>query len=307
MKTVDKLLFKPNSKEELLPGYTEKFPHIASCVELDKYPERYVPWHWHSTLELFYIERGSLEYCTPQGKQVFLAGSGGLVNSNVLHMTKLQPGVDNNIQLIHLFDPVLISGGKGNEIDKKYVTPLTNDTAIDILALFPDNPEHKIVLELIKESFSLNENDKFYEIRLREKLSEIWIRFLEISKDKVREKVVYEKSNSQIKQMMIYIQEHYSEKISVAQLADTVHLSERGCYRVFRECLHMTPVEYIRNYRVQMACQMLMKEEKSLTEISNACGFGTSSYFGKIFKEDIGCTPLAYRLKWQNNDMQRQN
>ena len=51
MKTIDRLIFKTGSKEELLPGYSEQFLHIASRVALDKYVERCVPWHWHNTLE----------------------------------------------------------------------------------------------------------------------------------------------------------------------------------------------------------------------------------------------------------------
>lgn len=47
MKTVQKIEFHTGSKEELLPGFTDEFPYIASRVELDKYTGRYVPWHWH--------------------------------------------------------------------------------------------------------------------------------------------------------------------------------------------------------------------------------------------------------------------
>ena len=68
--------------------------------------------------------------------------------------------------------------------------------------------------------------------------------------------------------MMIYGQEHDSEKISITRLANIAFLSERGCYRIFQEYLYMTPVEYIRNYRLQMACQMLIKSNDRLTEIS---------------------------------------
>lgn len=307
MNTIDRLELKPGSNEEKIPNYSESFPYVASRVELDKYQERYVPWHWHNTLELFYMESGVLEYCIPGGTQIFPAGSGGLVNSNVLHMTKLQPHINNNVQLIHLFDPVFISGEKGNRIDQKYVMPFTAASQIEIVPLFPDNSKQESVLKLIRESFKLNETQNGYEIQLREKLSEIWLGILEIAEDKLQEKSVYRKSNDQIKQMMIYIQEHYSEKISIMQLANSVFLSERGCYRVFQECLHMTPAEYIRNYRLQMACQMLSKGSESLTEISHACGLGTSSYFWKIFKENIGCTPQKYRQKWQNCDIKGQD
>lgn len=306
MKIIDKLIYKTDSKEELLPGYSERFPYISSRVELDKYPEHYVPWHWHNALELFYIESGTLEYFTPEGSKLFEEGTGGLVNSNVLHMTRLQPDISNNIQLLHLFDPIFISGAKGNLIDRKYVMPFVSDSQIEIVSLLPDTTEQKEILKLIRETFQLDENEKGYELRLRERLSEIWLKIMELAEEQTKEKKAYRKSNDRIKGMMIYIQEHYFEKITVTQLADIAYLSERECYRVFQECLHMTPNDYMRNYRLQMACQMLIKEDMKLTEISHACGLGTGSYFGKIFKESIGCTPLEYRQKWQNCDIYRQ-
>ena len=73
------------NKEELIPWFSPEFPYIASCAELGKYREREVPWHWHRMVELFYMKSGTIEYTTPAGKWIIPAGSGGMVNSNVLH------------------------------------------------------------------------------------------------------------------------------------------------------------------------------------------------------------------------------
>lgn len=302
MKMVSNVELKPGTKEEVLRGFEADFPCMTSCVELDKYKERYVPWHWHNPIELFYMESGSLEYCTPNEKQVFSAGCGGMVNSNVLHMTRTRPETKGNVQLLHLFDSALIAGEKGSRIDKKYVMPLSTASQIELIALRPDNSEQAEILELIRQSFTFSEEEMGYEMKLRQILSEIWMRILYISEDKIKEKTSCKKANERIKTMMIYIHEHYAESISIAQLAGVAFLSERGCYRIFQECLHMTPIEYIRSYRLQMACQRLIEGNETMTEISHACGLGSSSYFGKIFRENIGCTPLEYRQKWQDSD-----
>lgn len=57
-----------------------------------------VPWHWHKA-ELFYMEQGSLEYDTPHGKTVLRLAQ-GLVNSNVLHMSRAKEG---KVQSPHFF------------------------------------------------------------------------------------------------------------------------------------------------------------------------------------------------------------
>ena len=64
----------------------------------------------------------------------------------------------------------------------------------------------------------------------------------------------------------------------------------------------MTPVEYIKSYHIQAACQMLADSQTPIIEIASACGWGNASYFGKIFRETTGNTPLQYRRKWQNSE-----
>lgn len=304
MKIINSLEFYIGSKEEKLPNFNKNFPYIASCVELNGYIGNFAPWHWHKAIELFYLESGKLEYCTPKGNMIFTSGSGGMVNSNVLHMTKILSRNEKDKQLIHIFDPSLIAGEHGSQIEQNYITPIIATPQLEMIALYPDNPTQANILNLIYKSFHLSEDIFGYEIKLREALSEIWLYLFEFSYTILQEKAYkYDKTSDKIKLMMVYIHEHYADKISVPELASSAFLSERECFRVFQNCLHMTPVEYIKGYRLQMACRMLSNGRESITYISQACGLGSSSYFGKVFRECIGCTPLEYRRRWQNNNI----
>ena len=302
MKNIHSIEFYIGSKEELLPGFEKDFPYIASRAELDKYIGRYVPWHWHSAVELFYMESGSIEYDVPGGKILFPTGSGGMINSNVLHMTKAISESEKNIQLLHIFDVSLLAGEQGSRIEQKYIAPVITAPQIEIIPLFPGNAEEERILKLLASSFRLSSDEFGYEIKLRETLMEIWLMLFELSHSMREKKGEHNKSNDKIKLMMIYIHEHYREKISIPALAAAAYLSERECYRVFHDYLHMTPVEYITAYRLQAACQMLAKGQDAVTVISHECGLGSSSYFGKIFREYIHCSPIEYRRKWQNSD-----
>ena len=303
MKNIHNIEFYNGTKEELLPGFEKDFPYIASRAELDKYIECYVPWHWHRTVELFYVESGSIEYDTPKGKMLFPAGSGGMVNSNVLHMTKAISQREKNVQLLHIFDVSLLAGEQGSRIEQKYIAPVITAVQIEIIPLFPGNREDERILKLLIDSFRLSSEEFGYEIKLREALAQIWLMLFELSSSMREKKDGYSKSNDKIKLMMIYIHEHYREKISIQDLAAAAYLSERECYRVFHDCLHMTPVEYITSYRLQVACQMLAKSQETVTFISHECGLGSSSYFGKVFREYAHCSPIEYRKKWQNSDI----
>ncbi len=305
MINVQNILFQAGSKEELLPGFTPDFPYIASRAALDKYPGRFVPWHWHRAVELFYMESGALEYETPGGKMLFPAGSGGMVNSNVLHMTRVAAPAKKNSQILHIFDPSLLSGETGSLIDRKYISPLVTAGQIEIIPLFPENPAQVEILKQIRWAFRFSDdkNATFgQEIRLREALSQIWLMLLEQIGPILLKTAEHRKDNDKIKLMMAYIHEHYGEKIAVPELAASAFLSERECFRTFHDCLHMTPAEYIKSYRLQAACRMLLAGQDSVTAIGHACGLGSSSYFGKVFREATGHTPSQYRLKWQNYD-----
>ena len=233
-----------------------------------------------------------------RNSRILLAeGCGGLINSNVPHMTRPGPDFASSTQLLHLFDPSFISGVHGSLIDEKYVTPLTTASQIEIIPLYPDHPEHKQVLSAIRDSFLISENTPGYELKLRSALSDIWFQIFELALPLMQTKDRFDKRNKRLRLMMVYIHEHYAEKISVKDIAGTAFASERECFRLFHDCLHMSPAEYIKNYRLQAACDMLANTREHITFISQSCGFGSSSYMGKIFRESMGCTPNEYRTK----------
>lgn len=226
-----------------------------------------------------------------------------MVNSNILHMTKPKEQNTNTVQLLHIFDTSFIAGEHGSRIEQKYIMPIITAQQLEIIALYPDNHSQKNILDLIQNAFHFSEQELGYEIKLRETLSKIWLALFELSHSALEKKGKQDKTNDKIKLMLVYIHEHFAEKISIPELAAAAFLSERDCFRVFHDYLHMTPVEYMKNYRLQIACRMLAKGQESVTSISYACGLGSSSYFGKVFRQYMGCTPMEYRLKWQNNDI----
>ena len=295
MKNIQSIQLVEGSNEELLPGFSPDFPYIASCALLDRYLEPATPWHWHRTVELFYMESGTLEYTTPNGKWVFPAGSGGFVNSNILHTSKIIPSGGETVQLLHLFEPELLSGGQTSRIDTKYIRPLTAAAGIEMIVLSPDDAVQAELLKKIRAVFDLDEDSWGYEFTLRQQLTEIWLALCELARPEMEQRSIARDSDEKMKAMMRYIHAHYPDSISVDQLAKEAHISKRVCYRLFQENLHMSPVGYMTGYRLRKACQRLLETDEPITQIAYNCGLGSSSYFGKVFRERYGCTPAAYR------------
>ena len=105
IKTVTADIIHEADRQEELPEYSEDFPYIMTRAEIDRFPQSYVPWHWHQAVELFYMESGELEYHTPGGTVCFPVGSGGIVNSGVIHMTRPHLEKGETVQLLHKESP----------------------------------------------------------------------------------------------------------------------------------------------------------------------------------------------------------
>lgn len=74
-----------------------------------------------------------------------------------------------------------------------------------------------------------------------------------------------------------------------------LNISQNHLIRLFRQQLHMTPVEYINKLRVGKAVQLLSNADTNILNIALSCGFGSLSTFYACFKKQVGLTPKEYR------------
>ena len=213
-----------------------------------------------------------------------------MINSNVLHKAVGYGDAGDNY--LHLFDPVLISGSPGSSIERKYVLPLIMSSQTEMIIL--DAKQHAEILQMLRSSFDIPADTPGYELRIRSALSEIWLRLLQIAQPEENREDKDSSTSELIKRMLIYIHEHYGEKLTVQSIAGAASVSERTCFDLFRRNLRISPIEYLNSYRLRMACQMLTQTTQSVTAISGACGMN-NSYFSQVFREATGFTPLEYR------------
>ena len=99
----------------------------------------------------------------------------------------------------------------------------------------------------------------------------------------------------QLKPVLEYIEKHYSEKLTISELAAIFPMNNRYFYDSFKTIMHQTPMEYVNYYRIEQAKLMLSSTNKSILEIGLECGFCDSSHFLKIFKKYNHMTPKEYR------------
>ena len=90
---------------------------------------------------------------------------------------------------------------------------------------------------------------------------------------------------------------NFSQKITLAQLAQKVNLSEVYLSKTFKKEVGMTISQYISHLRCARAAEMLRESDASIQEISNYVGYPDNNYFVKVFKAQYGVTPSEYRAK----------
>lgn len=95
-----------------------------------------------------------------------------------------------------------------------------------------------------------------------------------------------------------YILENISEELSVEKLAAGVYLSQNQLARVFKKKYGKTVVEFIMEYRLNLAEELLKDTRLTVTEVSAKIGYSNYAYFTKIFKKHSGYTPSAYRNRF---------
>ncbi len=106
------------------------------------------------------------------------------------------------------------------------------------------------------------------------------------------------KNNELILNALLYIHEHLDEKISLAEVADYVHLVKNYFSTLFKHCVHMSFSDYINYSKINRSKYYLAHTSKSVYEIAELLGFGSQGYFINVFKKYSGCTPKEYQSRW---------
>lgn len=103
------------------------------------------------------------------------------------------------------------------------------------------------------------------------------------------------RTSSAVKKCVAYIDANYTRRITLEELCDITGMSKQHICRLFRSVLDSRPAEYIAKRRIQAAKELLSGTSKTTEEIAEEVGFGSSSYFCKLFKRYEGISPTRFR------------
>lgn len=95
--------------------------------------------------------------------------------------------------------------------------------------------------------------------------------------------------------ILMYIEEHLDEPLSVETIARRFHYNPSQIYRIVTKATGLTPSQYIKARRIARARLLLAQTDLSVTEVARQVGFASVSHFCRLFRKETGCTPGHYR------------
>jgi len=94
-----------------------------------------------------------------------------------------------------------------------------------------------------------------------------------------------------------WLERNFSSRIHMDRLIDHIGYSRPMFFDLFKRQTNMTPGEFLRNYRIKKAKEMLLRTDMPALDVGKACGLGAPAHFSRLFKKMTGLTPLAYRQR----------
>lgn len=94
---------------------------------------------------------------------------------------------------------------------------------------------------------------------------------------------------------ILLVKDRFHDAITVAQLAEACAMSEATFYRLFRETVHKTPMQYLEEYRLKQAAQWLLSDTDTLAAIAEKCGYYDEFHLSRNFKKHYGMSPREYK------------
>ena len=290
------LQLDPN-KKEVKAHETYGFPVNVSLEQLSRYEKNSFLWHWHREVELTLVLSGEMCYQLNETVYHLSAGDGLFCNSNTMHTGFPDARGDDCSYISVTFHPRFLCGYEGSVLQTKYVEKITENPAIPGLRLSPSSPWQLEILTQLKNIFLLSRKPpQNYELLLQIDLLSIWNVLWEHGDfQNVQSPASTLRHMDRLRKILEYIQQHYSEKITLEDIAAQASICQSECCRFFKKHMKESLFDYLISFRIEKSLPLLRETDLPVTEIAGRVGFSTSAYYAKVFRERMRCTPTRYR------------
>lgn len=276
---------------------TEGFPIGVYLDDFADFENGYICWHWHEEVQVTMITEGAFT-CQVEAEEVHLKeGDIAFINSGLVHQIRPCQLAWGKLYSF-IWRGELIGGSRNSDIYKECVEPVLTGNLSHIV-WDQSSPLHDETAAALREVVRLyEEKEPAYQLLITILLSRLWCHIFDqmprgahtINAESGRDK-------QRVKAALQYMQENYQEQLKLNDIADAAYISRSELCRSFQRTLHMTPMEFLMQYRIRQSTVLLKNMDLRISDISEMTGFSSPSHFGSYFHRYMGCTPREYRRK----------
>lgn len=284
-----------SARRELEKHGTETFPMTVNHDDLWSFEGKNVPIHWHNDLEINLIREGEAVFQVYQKSYRVRTGEGFLLNRNVPHSCS-SPGNEHVRYSTILVRPDFLYGDFGSDVERKCFQPFLQNSAIPCIYLTGFDENGKEILQKLNQVEEAFDRKRFcYELKIKGPLCEAFAMILYGHRQELTKFVPANLQElERLEKMLNYLNMHFTEVISLQDLADQVHLSREVCCRLFKKMTGKTITGYLEEYRVNKSFSLVQSGQYSMTQITEMVGFSNPSRFASAFRKRFGCNPGEY-------------
>ena len=298
-KKPDEALFSPAPLSDI------DFPVNIYSTNLSKLYMRMIRWEWHDDVEITLVKSGHALLRLSDRNIPLSPGDGFFLNQNQLHSIR---SADKEACILHTikFHPSFLFGYGKTSMSAKYLTPVLSSSFLHCLLLKAQDDSTKEMRSLAEDAFSHCLEKKFgYELAVKSLLCYFWKLLLPFSAPPdgvLAESPHISVDSARIKQAILFIENKYMEPLTLEEIAASIHVSKSECCRCFQRALGLTPFEYLLKFRIFESTRKIMRGDEAADSISTlaaSVGFNSTSYYNKLFKKYLNCTPTEYKKSLQ--------
>lgn len=283
---------------EIVQSYLPNIPIGIQKNKLSYFDGMKALCHWHNDVELVKILDGEMNYYI-NGKTINLKKNDGVViNSKVMHY-----GFSENNQecefICILIDPEILA--INSVIYKNLINPIITSPNLEYNLLKQDNTNHNKILlnieELYKSYHHFILTQENIDLECIATTCYFWKNWFDLVKDNLINN--NEQPSKEIllqKKMTRFIYQNYMHPIKLENIAESANICRSKCCILFKKYVQQSPINFLNEYRVERAKELILNTNMNITEIALNCGFNNLSYFAKQFYKITGKTPKKYKL-----------
>ena len=284
-----------DSREGIMERISPGFP--LSVYQTDfaqaQSPSALVPWHWHEDFQICLVNRGIVRFHVVSQSYRLAEDTGLFINCRLAHTAEPE-SPDASYYGINVH-PDLICPRPDSLVYQQMLLPLLQLSTSSVFLFHRNTPDGRGLAEAFTRILRMadQKEEAGRELLIQSELLRIWPGILRLGNGSG--KIVSAAQNLRLKEILLYLHAHYSEKITLRELAAHSHLSPGECSRFFHKATGMTLFSYLLQYRIRQSRRLLSETDLSIAQIALECGFSSQSYFTACFREQAGCTPNQYR------------